>query len=84
MIRVTDRDRVPGSGLLGASILWAIAAIQPDSLRITDATFDERFGVEAAREALLRGEDPNAVIARYQPAVDAFIRATTPFRIYPP
>ena len=80
-IAVESRDRVP-SGLLGAAILWAIARTNPDSLRVTAGTFDDRFGSPAAREALMRGDDPRAVMARHQPAVDTFLARAMPFRLY--
>jgi uncharacterized protein YbbC (DUF1343 family) len=81
-IVVTDRDRVR-SGRLAAAMLWAVHRVHPDSLRINARTFDERFGSTAAREAILRGEDPDAVMAREQAAVDAFMRKAQPYRLYP-
>jgi uncharacterized protein YbbC (DUF1343 family) len=80
-IAVTDRDQVR-SGLVGAAILWALSQAHRDSLRITAATFDDRFGSTASREALVRGEDPRAVMARLQSSVDAYQRATERIRIY--
>jgi uncharacterized protein YbbC (DUF1343 family) len=80
-IAVIDRDRVP-SGLVGASILWALGRVHADSLRITASSFDDRFGSPQARVALLRGDDPAAVMAAMQPAVDAYLRRTERIRIY--
>lgn len=78
---VADWDRVP-VGRVGAAILWAIAKSHPDSLRITERAFDLRFGSRAAREALLRGEDPDAVIDRMRPDVAAFQRRARPYLLY--
>jgi uncharacterized protein YbbC (DUF1343 family) len=79
---VTDRDRVH-SGRLGAAIIWAVAQTTPaESLQIRPRAFDERFGSTAAREALVRGEDPDAVIDRHLPAVVAFQRDAARFRLY--
>lgn len=80
-IDVTDRNAVK-SGHVSAAILWALVRVHPDSLRIRARTFDERFGSTAAREALVRGEDPAVVMSREQPPVDAFLRAAQRFKLY--
>jgi uncharacterized protein YbbC (DUF1343 family) len=80
-IDVTDRDRVQ-SGRIGAAILWALARTHRDSLRITDRTFDERFGSTAARAAIMSGADPSSVMDAQRAAVDAFLAAARPYRIY--
>ncbi len=67
-IVVTDRDRLH-AGRVGAALLWAIARTSGDSLRIRDQTFDLRFGSPEAREALLRGENPDTVVDRDVPEV---------------
>lgn len=80
-IVVLDRDRVQ-VGRLGAAILWALGREHADSMRINARTFDDRFGVPAAREVLLRGDDPDEVIDRMQPAVVAFQRGVRPYLLY--
>jgi uncharacterized protein YbbC (DUF1343 family) len=80
-IEVTDRDRVR-SGELGAAVLWAIHRTSPDSLRITDQSFDLRFGSRQVREAILGGEDFQAALARHQPAANAFAARAAPYLIY--
>jgi uncharacterized protein YbbC (DUF1343 family) len=60
-IIVEDRNRVH-TGRLAAAILWAVHATAGDSLRITDLTFDLRFGSSAARRTILEGGDPDEVI----------------------
>ena len=80
-IDVTDRDRVP-VGRVGAAILWALARTHADSLRVTARTFDLRFGSPSMREALMRGEDPDAVIDREAEAVALFQRSTRRFLLY--
>lgn len=80
-VAITNRDAVR-SGRVGASILWALARVNGDSLRIRARTFDERFGSTAAREALMRGQDPDAVMEREQAKVDAFLRAADRFKLY--
>jgi uncharacterized protein YbbC (DUF1343 family) len=72
-IRIEDRDRIQ-SGRLGAAILAALVGTGGDSLRLTARTFDLRFGSATAREALLAGEDPDAVIDRTLPDVVEFQR----------
>jgi uncharacterized protein YbbC (DUF1343 family) len=80
-IIVEGRDQAP-MGRVGASILWALGQAHPDSLRVNARTFDLRFGVAAAREAILRGDDPDEVIDRMQPDVVAFQRRVRPFLLY--
>jgi uncharacterized protein YbbC (DUF1343 family) len=80
-IKVTDRDRVNASRI-GAALLWAIAKTSPDSLKIRASSFDDRFGAARVREALLRGEDPDAVLDRELPAVVAFREYVKPFLLY--
>lgn len=78
---VTDRDRVQPARV-GAAMLWAIAKTHPDSLRLDANSFDERFGARRLREALLRGDDPDAVIDRELPSIVAFEKASRAFWLY--
>jgi uncharacterized protein YbbC (DUF1343 family) len=77
----TDRDRFH-AGRTGAAILWALARTSPDSLVVRGATFDDRFGRPPMREALMRGEDPDDVVARDDAAVDAWRREMAPYVLY--
>ncbi len=78
---VHDRDRVQ-VGRVAAAILSAIDSLHPDSLRITARGFDLRFGSAAAREAIRRGEDPDAVIDRMQGELVAFERGVRKYHLY--
>jgi uncharacterized protein YbbC (DUF1343 family) len=78
---LTDRDQYH-AGLTGAAVLWALGRTSPDSLVVRAKTFDERFGRPVMREALLRGEDPAAVIARDDDAVAAWRRQVAPYLLY--
>jgi uncharacterized protein YbbC (DUF1343 family) len=80
-IVVTERDHF-SPGRTGAALLWAIHRVAPDSLVVRGPAFDERFGRPAMREAIMRGEDPDAVVARDSAAVAAWWRAVAQFRIY--
>lgn len=80
-IAVDDRNTVQ-SGRLGAAILWALVQANRDSLVIRARTFDERFGSTAAREAIMRGADPDSVIDAQQGAVDAFLAHARTYRLY--
>jgi uncharacterized protein YbbC (DUF1343 family) len=80
-VAVTDRNAVR-PGHLCAAILWALLGTNRDSLRIRDAVFDERFGSPSMREALFNGDDPDRVVDRGQPAVDAFESAARRFFLY--
>jgi uncharacterized protein YbbC (DUF1343 family) len=78
---ITDRAKVH-SGRVAAAILWAIHVTSPDSLRIDDRAFDERFGSRRAREAILRGGDPDGAVDQDLDAVTAFRQRAAAFRIY--
>jgi uncharacterized protein YbbC (DUF1343 family) len=80
-IVVTDRERANASRI-GAALLWAIAKTSGDSLRIRSGAFDDRFGASRVREALLRGDDPDAVLDREIPATVAFRAAVKPYLLY--
>ncbi|MEO7521154.1 MAG: DUF1343 domain-containing protein [Gemmatimonas sp.] len=80
-IEVTDRDRVQPARV-GAALLWGIARLNRDSLRITDKGFDERMGSARVREAILSGADPDAVMDRQLPAIVAFERDVRRFHLY--
>jgi len=80
-IVLTDRDHYH-AGLTGAAILWALGRTSADSLVVHASAFDERFGRPAMREALLRGEDPESVVARDDDAVAAWRRQVAPFLLY--
>ncbi len=82
-VRVVLDDRTAfAPGRTGAALLWAIARTSRDSLVVRDLTWDERFGRPFMREALMRGEDPDAVVARDDAAVAEYRRRVTPYRIY--
>ncbi|HEX3866238.1 MAG TPA: hypothetical protein VHV78_05765, partial [Gemmatimonadaceae bacterium] len=80
-VDVTDRNAV-AVGRVGAAILWAISTTNRDSLRFDVRTFDERFGSTVGREAILRGVDPDTVMASLWPAVQQFLAGARRFRIY--
>ncbi len=80
-MHATRRDSMQVARI-GASILWAMAQVHADSLRITGRAFDLRFGWPAGREALVRGEDPDVVLDRVRPEVAAFWRRVQPYLLY--
>jgi hypothetical protein len=78
---VTNRISMQPSRV-GAALVWAIAKVNLDDLKLNDRTFDLRFGKASVREALLRGEDPDAVIDReYKEAYD-FREKTRRYLLY--
>jgi uncharacterized protein YbbC (DUF1343 family) len=79
---VTNRNSMQPSRI-GAALLWAIAKVNPNDLKIQDRTFDERFGSARIREALLRGDDPDAVIDGEYKAVFAFREKARKYLLYP-
>ena len=80
-ILVTNRTSMQPSRV-GAALLWAINKTSGGDLRIDNAAFDLRFGSPSAREALLKGEDPDAVIDRQYASVFQFRERTRRFHLY--
>ncbi len=80
-IVVMNRDRV-NPARIGALLFWAIAKTSRDSLVVRDRGFDERFGSARVREALLRGEEPDAVMDRELPASIAFRESIKQYLLY--
>lgn len=62
-IVLADRNAFE-AGTVSAAILATLHATAGDSLRITTPGFDHRLGSVAIREAIMRGEDPLALMAR--------------------
>ncbi|MBA3343469.1 MAG: DUF1343 domain-containing protein [Gemmatimonadaceae bacterium] len=80
-ILITNRSAVQ-SARVGAALLWAITKTSGDGLKINERVFDLRFGAPRVREALVRGEDPDAVIDReYRPAFE-FRERTRRYLLY--
>lgn len=80
-IVVEQRDRVQVARV-GTAILWAVHRAHPDSLKLTARTVDLRLGAAWAREALVRGDDPDEVIDRVQPDIVAFQKRVKPYLLY--
>ena len=80
-ILVTNRTSMQPSRV-GAALLWAINKTSGTDLRLDNAAFDLRFGSPSAREALLKGEDPDAVIDRQYASVFQFRERTRRFHLY--
>ena len=80
-IEVTDRDRLD-VGRLGAALLWAVAKVHRDSLRVDTLGFDLRFGSGALRANLMQGADPDAVLDKTIPTDLAFERRSRRFWLY--
>ncbi len=80
-IILADRDTYE-AGRTGAALLSAIWHWNADSLVVRGATWDDRFGRPAMREAIMRGEDPDVVVARDDAAVAEWLRRVAPYRLY--
>jgi uncharacterized protein YbbC (DUF1343 family) len=78
---VEDRDRAQ-MGRVAASLLWALAQVHGDSLRVTGNRFDMMFGSPAARVALVGGADPDEVIDRMQGELVAWQQRMRPYLLY--
>jgi uncharacterized protein YbbC (DUF1343 family) len=80
-ILVTNRTSMQPSRV-GAALLWAINKTSGADLRLDNRAFDLRFGSPSAREALLRGDDPDAVIDRQYAEVFQFRERTRKYHLY--
>jgi uncharacterized protein YbbC (DUF1343 family) len=78
---ITNRNSMQPSRV-GAALLWAINKTSPNDLKLNDRAFDLRFGAPRIREALLRGEDPDAVIDREYRAAYEFREKTRRYLLY--
>jgi uncharacterized protein YbbC (DUF1343 family) len=70
------------SARVGAALLWAIAKTSPSDLKLNNHAFDLRFGSPRVREALMRGEDPDAVIDREYRAAYEFREKSRKYWLY--
>jgi len=80
-IVVTNRTSLQ-SARVGAALLWAIAKTSREGLTLNQRSFDLRFGAPRVREALLRGEDPDAVIDREYREAFEFREKTRSYLLY--
>ena len=80
-ILITNRSSLQAARV-GAALLWAIAKTSPNDLKINNRTFDLRFGAPRVREALMRGEDPDAVIDREYRAAYEFREKSRKYWLY--
>ena len=80
-ILLTNRSSLQAARV-GAALLWAIAKTSPNDLKINNRTFDLRFGAPRVREALMRGEDPDAVIDREYRAAYEFREKSRKYWLY--
>lgn len=78
---VTNRSSMQPSRV-GAALLWALNKTAGPDLQINERSFDMRFGSPAVRQALLRGEDPDAVIDREYAEVFQFREKTRRYLLY--
>ena len=76
----TDRDAYD-AGRAAAALLWAGGRVHPDTFVVNVASVDLRCGRPSMRRALLRGKDPEDVVARDAGAVTAWPRAVAPSRL---
>ena len=80
-VTVVDRSELQTARLF-ANLLVAINKVHPGRLRIDTVRFDRLFGSSDARRALLRGEDPDAVVDRQFGPVYAFRERVKPYLLY--
>ncbi len=78
---ITNRNSLQPSRV-GAALLWAINKTSGADLKLNDRTFDLRMGSPRVRQALMKGEDPDAVIDREYRAAFDFREKTRRYWLY--
>ena len=81
-LTVTDR-RIFDPTETAVFMLAILRSVHPDRIRI-GGSFDRLAGGPTLREALLRGDDPQHIVASWQPGIEAFRIRVRPFLIYQP
>ncbi|MGH7584501.1 MAG: exo-beta-N-acetylmuramidase NamZ family protein [Gemmatimonadales bacterium] len=80
--RVIDRDQYDPTRT-AVVLLAVMQRLYPDRLGI-GGSFDRLAGGPALREALLRGDDPDAIVASWRPALAAYRHRVRRFLLYYP
>jgi uncharacterized protein YbbC (DUF1343 family) len=81
-LHVTDRNAYRPVRTVLAE-LTLIRQLYGDKLELHDSYFDRVMGTSSVREALLRGDTVESIVAAYQPGLDEFARMRAPFLLYP-
>jgi uncharacterized protein YbbC (DUF1343 family) len=81
-LRVTDRKTYDPTRT-AVHLLAIIRDVHPDRIRI-GGSFDRLAGGPALREALLRGDDPEHIVALWRTGIEAYRERVRPFLIYSP
>ena len=79
-LRVTDR-RVFDPTRVAMHMLSVIRAVHPDRIKI-GGSFDRLAGGPMLREALLRGDAPERIVASWQPGLAAYRERVRPYLLY--
>jgi uncharacterized protein YbbC (DUF1343 family) len=81
-VRVTLTDpRQTDTPELGIEILSALHRLYPTQFNLPRAM--PLVANQATMDAISRGDDPRAIAATWQPALDRFKTATAPYKLYP-
>ena len=78
--QVTDRKRFDPT-VAAVHLFAIIRSVHPDRISI-GGSFDRLAGGPVLREALLRGDAPEAIVATWAPALAAYRARVTPFLLY--
>ena len=81
-LHVTDRDAYQPVATVLAE-LALIRKLYGDKLELHDRYFDKVMGTSSVREALLRGEPVETIVAGFKPGLEAFAKTRAPFLLYP-
>lgn len=80
-LRIVDRATYDPTRT-AVHLLAAVQAVHPAEVKI-GGSFDRLAGGPSLREALLRGDDPDEIAARWRPALAAFRARVAEFQLYP-
>ncbi len=81
-LRVTDRAAYDPTRT-AVHLLSAIRARHPREIGLDSARFDRLAGGPALRQALERGDAPDAIVASWEPSRRRFLERRRPYLLYP-
>jgi len=80
-LHVIDRDAYQPIATVLAELAM-IRKLYGDKLELHDRYFDKVMGTSSVREALLRGESVETIVAGFKPGLDEFAKTCAPFLLY--
>ena len=81
VVTVTDRSKFKPYSM-GVQLVSLIHEMYPDSLTWRSSFFDKLTGTSEIRETIIRNEDVNGLLGKWQPALDEFLATRERYLLY--